>query len=124
MRIWEDDKWKTAFRIKYGHFKYQVMRFSLFNAPASFQGYINKIFAKKLDIFVFVYWDNILIYTDKLGQPYVKTIQWVLKQLQKYGLFANLKKCQFHEYEVWFWVFIVSAQEIKMEEKRIEAVKR
>ena len=36
MRIREGDKWKTAFRTRYGHFKYQVMFFGLSNAPASF----------------------------------------------------------------------------------------
>ena len=40
------------------------MLFGLMNAPVSFQGYINKIFAEKLDIFVIVYMDNILIYTE------------------------------------------------------------
>ena len=39
------------------------MPFAFFNTPASFQGYINKILAKKLNIFVIVYLDNILIYT-------------------------------------------------------------
>ena len=63
MRIWEGDEWKTVFRIWYGYFKYQVMFFGLFNAPAIFQGYINKILAKKLDIFVIVYLNDILIYT-------------------------------------------------------------
>ena len=38
------------------------MPFRLFNALASFQGYIYKILAKKLDIFVIIYLDNILIY--------------------------------------------------------------
>lgn len=40
------------------------MLFDLSNAPASFQWYINKILAKKLDIFITVYLDNILIYTE------------------------------------------------------------
>ncbi len=51
------------------------MLFDLFNAPAHFQGYINKIFAKKLDIFVVIYLDNILIYTEDPGQPYVEAVQ-------------------------------------------------
>ena len=67
MGIKEGDIWKTAFQTRYSHFEYQVMSFGLSNAPASFQGYINKILAKKLDIFVIVYLDNIFIYTKDLG---------------------------------------------------------
>ena len=36
MRIKEGDKWKTVFRTRYGHFKYQVMPFELSNTPTSF----------------------------------------------------------------------------------------
>ena len=39
------------------------MLFRLFNAPASFQGYINKTLFKKINIFVIVYLDDIFIYT-------------------------------------------------------------
>ncbi len=123
MRIREGNKWKTAFRIRYSHFKYQVMPFGLFNAPASFQGYINRIFAKKLDIFVVVYLNDILIYTEDLSQPHVDTVQWILEQLQIYGLYVDLKKCWFYEDEVQLLGFIVSVQGIKMEKKRIKAVK-
>ena len=41
--------------------------FGFFNVPASFQSYIIKILAKKLDIFVIVYLDDILIYIKDLG---------------------------------------------------------
>ena len=39
------------------------MPFGLSNASVIFQGYINKILAEKLDIFIVVYQDDILIYT-------------------------------------------------------------
>ena len=68
MRIREGNKWKTALTTWYGHPKYQVMSFGLSNAPASFQGYINKILAKKLNVFVNIYLDDILIYTKDKGQ--------------------------------------------------------
>ena len=50
------------------------MPFGLMNAPASFQGYINKILAEKLDIFVIVYLDDILIYTKDDRDGHVTAI--------------------------------------------------
>ena len=43
------------------------MPFGLSNTAASFQGYINKILAEKLDIYVIVYLNNILIYIKDPG---------------------------------------------------------
>ncbi len=90
------------------------MPFGFSNTPARFQGYINKILAEKLDIFIVVYLDNILIYTEDPCQPHVEVVRWVLEQLRKYGLYANLKKYQFHADEVRFLGFVVSAQRIRM----------
>ncbi len=64
IRIREGDKWKTVFWTRYCHFEYQVILFGLSNVPANVQGYINKILAEKLDIFVVVYLDDILIYIE------------------------------------------------------------
>lgn len=72
------------------------MLFGLSNAPVSFQSCINKILPEKLDIFIIVYLNNILIYTKELGQLYVEVLRWVLDQIRKYGLFANLKKYWFY----------------------------
>ncbi len=99
------------------------MPFDLSNAPASFQGYINKILVEKLDIFVIVYLNIILVYTENAGQPHVDKVHWILEQLRKHGFYANLKKYRFHQDEVRFLGFVVSAQVIRMEEERIEAVK-
>ena len=100
------------------------MPLSLKNAPASFQEYINKIFAEKFNIFVIVYLDNILIYTDDDGDGHVAAVQWVLEQLSKFSLFANLKKCQFHQKEVRFLGYVMFLKSICMGNKRIEAVKQ
>ena len=99
------------------------MSFGLSNAPATFQGYVNKILAEKLDIFVVVYLDDILIYTEDPGQPHVEAVRWVLDQLRKHSLFANLKKCRFHQDEVRFLGYVVSSKGISMEAERIEVVK-
>lgn len=44
-----------GFQTWYSYFKYLIILFRLFNILASFQGYINKIFAKMLINFVIVY---------------------------------------------------------------------
>ena len=44
------------------------MPFGLTNAPTTFQGYIKKILAKKFDVFVIVYLDNIFIYIKDKGE--------------------------------------------------------
>ena len=72
------------------------MLFGLSNALASFQGYIKKILAEKLDIFVIVYLDDILIYTENLGQGHFNVIRWVPEQLWKHSLYFKLKKCRFY----------------------------
>lgn len=65
IHIKKSNKWKTAFQIQYGHHKYCIMPFDLANAPATFQSYINKYPARKLDVFCIVYLDDILIYPSK-----------------------------------------------------------
>ena len=99
------------------------MPFGLSNALASFQSYINKILVKKLNGFVIVYLDDILIYTENKGQDYMKAVQWVLDLLRKNRLFANLKKYQFYHNEICFPRYIMSAQEVQMEDEKIEVIK-
>ena len=99
------------------------MSFGLSNILASFQSYINKILAKKLNIFIIVYLDDILIYTKDPGQGHVKAVRWVLDILRRHRLFANLKKYQFHKNKVCFLSYIVLAQRVRIEDKQIEAVK-
>ena len=123
MKIKEGNNWKTVFWTWYGHFKYQVMPFRLSNVPASFQGYINKILAEKLDIFVIVYLDDIFIYTKDPGQAHINAVWRVFEKLRKHDLFANFKKCRFHIYKVGFLGYVVSAQGVQIEDERIKEVK-
>ena len=50
------------------------MFFGLLNALVNLQRYINKILAKKLDIFVIIYLDDIFLYTKNPSQPLVNAI--------------------------------------------------
>lgn len=88
------------------------MPFGLSNAPVSFQEFISKIFAWNLDIFVIIYFNNILIYTKDHDQSHVNAIYWVLEKLWKYGFDGNLKQCRFYQNEIRFLGFIILAKDI------------
>ena len=99
------------------------MPFELCNASASFQDYINKILAKKLDIFVIVYLNDIFIYIKDPGQSYIEAVRWMLDILRRHGFFANLKKYLFYKDKIYFLGYIFLAQRVKMEDEEIKAVK-
>lgn len=69
------------------------MLFEFSNTPANLHEYIIKILAEKLDIFIIIYLDDILIYIKDFGQSHIEAVHWMLKIPQKYNLFANLKEC-------------------------------
>ena len=64
IRIKEGDEWKTAFRTRYGLYKYLVAPFGLTGAPATFQRYINHALCEYLDEFCTAYIDDVLIYSS------------------------------------------------------------
>lgn len=65
MKIQRKNNLKIAFCTIYNFYKYQVRLFKLVNTTISFQSYINKIENKKLNIFVIVYLNSILIYNEQ-----------------------------------------------------------
>lgn len=64
IRICIGDKQKIAFRTYYGYFKFRVIPIGLVNAPVTFQTCINTALTSLVDIYVIVYLDNILIFSN------------------------------------------------------------
>lgn len=121
MRIRKGDKWKTAFRTRYGHFKYLIIPFSLTNAPTTFQAYINKALIGLVDQFCVVYLNDILIYS-KTKKKHLDHVKQVLNRLRRYSLYVSLKKCEFFVTEVEFLGFIVSTTDIAIDKRRVAII--
>ena len=95
VRIREGDEWKTAFNTPTGHYEYLVMPFGLTNAPAVFQALVNDLLRDMIDKFVFVYLDDILIFSRNLVE-HVTHVRSVLRRLLDNSLFVKAEKCEFH----------------------------
>jgi hypothetical protein len=66
IKIRAKDISKTTFTMRYGLYEYLVMLFGLMNAPAQFMYLMNSIFMPKLDQFVVVFIDGILVYSKSM----------------------------------------------------------
>nr|GEX02838.1 putative reverse transcriptase domain, ribonuclease H-like domain, aspartic peptidase domain protein [Tanacetum cinerariifolium] len=107
LRVHEDDIPKTAFRTRYGHFKFTVMPFGLTNAPAVFMDLMNRVCKPYLDKFVIVVIDNILIYS-KSKEEHEAHLKMILELLEKEKLFEKFSKCEFWLQEVRFLGHVVN----------------
>lgn len=121
VRIKEGDEWKTAFNTPLGHFEYLVMPFGLTNAPAVFQALINDVLRDMLNRFVFVYLDDILIFS-RTPQEHVQHVKLVLQRLLENRLYVKAEKCEFHVSSVSFLGFIVERGQIKTDPAKVKAV--
>ena len=65
--------------------------------------------AERLDIFIIVYLNNILIYIKYSSQGYIRAVIWVLYIQKGQRFFANLKKCLFYKNKVCFFGYSILA---------------
>ena len=79
IQILEKNVPKTAFRVHFGHYQFKVLSFGLTNAPATFQGVMNRIFHQHLGKFVLIYLDNILVFSKNTFNIYAKYLRFYAK---------------------------------------------
>ena len=101
------EEWKTTLWIRYGLFEYNVMPFSLCNAPATFQHLMNDVLWEYLDDFLVIYLDDMLIYSETASE-HKCYIRMVLEKLWQAGLYAKPEKCQFSIEEMAFLGYLIS----------------
>jgi hypothetical protein len=118
----EADIPKTTFRTHEGHYEFLVMPFGLCNAPSTFQSLMNHVFHPFLCHFVLVFFDDILIY-NKTWTYHLSHVDRVLHLLSQHQLFLKQSKCAFGTSEVEYLGHLVGKYGIRVNPKKIEAMK-
>jgi hypothetical protein len=107
VRIKGEDIHKTAFRTRYGHYKFVVVPFGLTIAPATFMCLMNNVLSKFLDKFVLVFIDDILIYS-KNTKEHEEHLRLVLQVLREQQLYAKFSKCDFFQKQIHYLGHVIS----------------
>ena len=84
---------------------------------------INDIFTECLDIFVMTYLDDLMIYLKNLNE-YQKYIRIVLNKLFKKKFKHKSEIYEFHKKEIDFFKFLIGINSIKIDPKKVKAVKK
>lgn len=122
MQVHPDDRHKTAFRTRYGHYEFNVVPFGLTNAPAAFSNMMRIALDPLIDKCVVVYLDDILIYSDN-EHDHLRHIRQVLKLLRESGLYCKLSKCAFMQEETEFLGHVISKDGLKTNAGLVKAIR-
>ncbi|GBG84873.1 hypothetical protein CBR_g39335 [Chara braunii] len=118
-----NDRYKSAFKTRYGHFEWVVVPFRLTNAPTTFQATMTNEFRAMLDRFVLVYLDDILVYSRSL-EDHLEHLRRVLETLRRAKYKANRDKCEFAQQELEYLGHFVTPEGISPLSDKIQAIQK
>jgi hypothetical protein len=97
------------------------MSFGFTNAPGHFTYLINLVFMPKLDKFVVVFIDDILIYS-KNKEDHAEHLRIVLMCLRGHQLYAKFSKCAFWLEEIQFLRHVLSDKGIAVDPSKVKDI--
>ena len=112
---------KTAFVSHAGSYEFLVMPFGLKNAPATFQRLMANVLAGLPQRVCMDYIDDILV-VGQTFEEHLENLRTVLQRLREAGLKLKPSKCDLLKTEVQYLGYVVSADGIKIDPRKTQAV--
>jgi hypothetical protein len=117
----EEDKEKTAFSTKGGHWSYKRLPFGIKTAPSTFQRMINNVLCGLTGTRCFVFLDDIVIYAKSLSEHDDK-LRDVFGRIRKYNLKLQPDKCEFLRTEVSYLGHVITEDGVRPDPKKVEVI--
>jgi ribonuclease HI len=119
--VMPEDREKTTFTTPWGTFMYAKMPFGLMNAGATFQRAMDIAFIGEKDKFVVIYLDDITVFSKSDIEHHCH-LKRVFLKCRRFGLSLNPKKSLFAMQEGKLLGHIVSAEGVRIDPDRVEAI--
>jgi hypothetical protein len=117
----KEDIWKAVFLMDKGLFEWVVAPMGLKNLPAQFARYMTHVLWKYLNIFVAVYFDDIIVFLKNI-EDYDGYVRQVMKTLIDEGLTFKIKKCVFDTTTVNYLGMIYTPEGLKIQPEKMDVI--
>ncbi len=108
-------------KFRYGLYEFLVMPFGLCNALSTFTTLMKSIFHEKLDKFMIIYINDILVHS-KITKKHVEHVEYVWNKLQQNKFFTNRAKSEFAQKELDFLGHILLCEGMRLNLKKLQAI--
>lgn len=113
---------KTAFTVPgRGLYQFKKMPFGLTNAPATWQRLVDKLLGAKMEPYVFVYLDDIIVISDTFDK-HLELLETIFEKLVSAGLTLSADKCQFCRPELRYLGYVVDRQGLHVDPEKVTAI--
>ena len=120
----EDDETKdrTSFITRRGSFRFNVLAFGLTGAPASFMRLMDTVMKGLNFSILLCYLDDIVVFSED-EEVHLERLRMLFERLRSSSLKLKPSKCQLFQTSIEFLGFIVGADGIRTDPKKVETVR-
>ena len=121
IRVTPEDVPKTLFTTPDGTMVSHVMQIGDCNADAMYQSLMNHIFAAYIGVFMDIYLDDIVIYSDT-AKEHVKHVKMVIDTLRTNKFYLSEHKLQFFMEELRILGHVIDHEGIQMDPNKVDKI--